>query len=514
MRQGLLLFHGPSAVRFEVHWQRTFAALLGKRTSMWRWFLFPVVLVAVTARAQAPPIDGPIYPEKLREDVAFLMSVLHRTHPDPYRYITQAELDRMIDSISDGLRVPMDRADLLLHLLPAVHALGDSHVRLDLPRSQRGKLAQDAPVLPLRVKLLSSGLYVEEELKGFRSLPLGARITAINDRPIEEIIATIARHIPVDGANTTLRERFIEREFPWLYRRYVGTEGEFKVRYRDGSGVERMERIFPMTGAEMDIMRKPSRPVLAPWRVQWDPESEAQWVTMRTLDLDSLQVAGVQPERFLTALLKASRRNKARTMVIDVRGADGRDLAAAELVFAAIAKEPFRVVQGMSARTPDVDVPPFEGMPVEHLEALRTQFVPGPNRTSHLRPDDPRLQPLPPLRKAFQGKVYLVCDGATRDAAAALVMMAKRSGRARVVGEEVGTNAFSFTGGRELVEHLPNSGLELRLSLMRYIPDGMPSGPLSNGERPHHEVEQQPWGIAKGRDTLRESLLELIRELR
>jgi hypothetical protein len=27
-------------------------------------------------------------------------------------------------------------------------------------------------------------------------------------------------------------------------------------------------------------------------------------------------------------------------------------------------------------------------------------------------------------------------------------------------------------------------------------------------------VEQQPWGIAKGRDTIREALLEMIRELR
>jgi hypothetical protein len=49
---------------------------------------------------------------------------------------------------------------------------------------------------------------------------------------------------------------------------------------------------------------------------------------------------------------------------------------------------------------------------------------------------------------------------------------------------------------------------------MRYVPDGMPSGPLDHGERAHHEVEQQPWGIAKGKDTLREALLELIRELR
>lgn len=477
-------------------------------------FLVPAFVGAVFAQERTSLGEGGIYPEKLREDVEQLRTIVHRAHPDPYRYITHTALDRTLDSLRDALVVPMDRGAFLLHLLPAVHALGDAHVRLDLPPAQRGQLAQDTPVLPLRVKLLSSGLYVEEELKGFRSLPIGARITAINDRPTAEIIAAIARHIPVDGANTTLRERIIEREFPWLYRRFVEATTTFTIRFQEGNGPERSQRIFAMTGAEMDITRKPTGQGLAPWRVFWDSESEAQWVTMRTLDLDSLEADGVQPERFLTAMLKEARRNKARTMVIDLRGADGRDLAAAELVFAAVAKEPFRVIQGMSVRTPSVDLAPLPDLPQEHLDALRLQFVPGPGGTSHLRPDDSRLQPLPPLKRAFQGKVYVVCDGATRDAAAALVMMAKRSGRARVIGEEVGTNAFSFTGGRELVTVLASSGLELKMALVRYVPEGMPGGPLAHGERPHHEVEQQAWGIAKGRDTVREALLEVIRELR
>jgi hypothetical protein len=264
----------------------------------------------------------------------------------------------------------------------------------------------------------------------------------------------------------------------------------------------------------MELSRKPNGMALLPWRVFWDAESEAVWFTLRTLDLDSLEHAAVQPDKFIAAMLREARRNKARTLVLDVRGAGGRDLAAAEMVFAAIAKEPFRVIQGMTVRTIDpVDVPVPE-MPLVHLEMVRDQFVPGPNNVSHLRPDDHRLQPLPEVKRAFHGKVYVVCDGATQDAGAALVMMAKRTNRARVVGEEVGTNALSFTGGRELVTLLSHSGLELRVPLVRYVPEGMPSGPLDHGELPHHEVEQQSWGIAKGRDTVREALLEFIRELR
>jgi hypothetical protein len=472
------------------------------------------MFAVLAARPQSTLSAGTLYPERLRDDVEFLRTAIHRVHPDPYRYVTQVGFDRMLDSLRDGLRLPMERSEFLLHMLPAVHALKDAHVQLDLHEEQRGRLLMDAPVLPLRVKLLSGGLYVEEELKGFRSLPVGARITAINDRPSDEFIAAIARHVPVDGDNITLRHRTIERDLPWLYRRHVEAPAEFNVRFLDGEGREDTRRIFAMTGSEMERTQKGSGPGLAAWRAYWDAESGSEWVTMRTLDLDALEADGVQPERFLAAVLKECRRNKAGTLVLDLRGADGRDLAAAEMVFAAIAVQPFRVVKEMSVRTPDADLPPLSGMPTEHLETIAQQFVPGPNRTSHLRPDDPRLQPLPSQRKAFTGKVYVVCDGATRDAAAAVVMMARRSGRARIVGEEVGTNAFSFTGGREFRAQLPISGLELCIPLVRYVPDGIPSGPPAHGERPHHTVEQQADGIPQGSDTVRDALLEMIRELR
>ena len=118
------------------------------------------------------------------------------------------------------------------------------------------------------------------------------------------------------------------------------------------------------------------------------------------------------------------------------------------------------------------------------------------------------------MPKAFGGKVYVVCDGATRDAAAAFVMLAKRQGRARIVGEEVGTNASSFTGGRELVVTLPNSNVRLCIPLVRYLPDGAPAGPMDHGEQPHYAVQPVAGGIAKGRDTVRTSLLVTIRELR
>ncbi|MFT3886094.1 MAG: S41 family peptidase [Flavobacteriales bacterium] len=203
------------------------------------------------------------------------------------------------------------------------------------------------------------------------------------------------------------------------------------------------------------------------------------------------------------------------TLVIDVRGAGGVDLGMAEQVFALIAQRPYRVIQNMMVRSAQAPGSYKYAAPAdEFYAAVGGRYLPDLNGTMTLRPDDPRLEPVKNDPRAFADKVYVVCDGLTREAGAAFVMLAKRSGRARVVGEETGSNALSFCGGHELLITLPRTGCMLHVPLTRFVPDGLVSGPVDRGELPHHVVTQRPWGLAKGRDTVREALLEVIRELR
>jgi hypothetical protein len=55
--------------------------------------------------------------------------------------------------------------------------------------------------------------------------------------------------------------------------------------------------------------------------------------------------------------------------------------------------------------------------------------------------------------------------------------------------------------------------VRLVLPLTRFVPEGQGDGPADHGEQPHHAVFQQPWGLVKGRDTVKSALLEMIREL-
>ncbi|MBK7288410.1 MAG: hypothetical protein IPI95_15735 [Flavobacteriales bacterium] len=200
--------------------------------------------------------------------------------------------------------------------------------------------------------------------------------------------------------------------------------------------------------------------------------------------------------------------------MVDVRGAGGNDLGLAEQVFAMIAQAPYRVVKSISIRSGRVpDSYRYAAPAPDFFASVGAMYLPELKGRRELKPDDPRLMLVQPVSNAFQGKVYVVCDGLTTGAGAAFVMLANRSGRARTVGEETGSNASSFCSGEVLEVTLPRSGCILHVPLKRYVPEGTPDGPMDRGEMPKYKVPQRPEDLPQGTDSVREALVHLITEM-
>ncbi|MBL7938629.1 MAG: hypothetical protein JNL43_04640 [Flavobacteriales bacterium] len=466
------------------------------------------------AAAQSPGSQEDLYPERLHLDIEILRNAIHEAHPDPYRYHTKAELDKVIDAVRGSIQRPMGIVDFECALVPIFKAIGDSHCRATWPQDFADRLRKEGLLIPIQVRILPEGLFLEDELKGFRSIPIGSRILSINERPVEQILERLLATVVTDGANRTYAERVVEREFAQRYYTYVEHAETFRVRYITPGKVEGQQTLFALTSADIARTRKPTGASLLPWGARAEQESGAMWVTMRTLDPDSLLRADQRPDRFIDALLDDARKNEAKTLVFDLRGAGGPDLAMAEVVFSAFAKQPFQVLDDMVVRS--IAQPEHRAsheVPVDFYVSSNNHLLPGVQGSYRLPHNDPRLAEYVPTDKAFQGKVYIVCDGMTRDAAAALVMMARRTKRARVVGEETGSNAHGFTGGAEWVVTAPNSGLKFHVPLLKYIPAGHGEGPMDRGEQPDHQAFEEPGAMAKGRDSIKDALLELIREM-
>lgn len=473
-----------------------------------------ILALLVVPRICCQGLGAPHYPERLRADLELLRTAIQEAHPAPYRYLTREEFDSAFDALSDSLYTPLSSQGFLARLLPVLQRIGDANLDVQLDAATEQRLLEQATMLPFRVRLIEGEAYIAEELKGFRTFPPGSRLISVNGLATDRLITGMAAWVVRDGANETLRQRVIEERFAWLFLLAFGCSASYTVEVEAPDGRRIEEAVMGMRMEDIERSRKPDGLPMHPWQSTWDPEAGALYVSMRSLDPEALEASGQKPRAFIDAMLRELRDNRASVLVLDLRGCGGRELGMAELVFSAIAKAPFRVVEGMHvSATQLTSLAGVAEIPVEHLAAVQQDYLPPRNGTAMLHPDDPRLLDVAPHRHAYQGKVHVVCDGATRDAGAAVVMLAKRSGRAHVVGEETGTNAHGFTGGRELLITAPNTGIRLRIPLVRYVPSGVADGEADRGEAPHHQVSPQPWGVAKGRDTVRLALMRMIREL-
>jgi hypothetical protein len=461
---------------------------------------YVVALLAVCAvHVLHAQVRQQVYPEKLHQDVDAIAALVHEVHPDPYRYMSRVEMDQVVRRVKDSIRVPLDAEQFMAAVLPIFHAVGDAQFVPELPAAVSRLIGSRVPLLPLKVRILEQGVFVEEELKGFRSIPSGSQVLSINGLDMPALLARLSACIVADGANTSLKMRRIEQDLPRLYAQHIGRGASFTIRYIPPKGEEQEDVVFAITGEEMLRSRKPMGTAMLPWGATWEQESGAMWVNLRTLDPDTLARAGQRADRFLEALLADLREKKVRTLVIDLRGAGGNDLAFAEQVFASLALQPFRLGAVQVKEPGSTDHPQLYA----YLSGAAT-------RSSNAITQGDLKEPMP---KAFQGKVYVLCDGLTRGTAAAFVMTARRTGRARIFGEETGSNAYSFTTGPELLVTLPNVQVQVHVPLVRVIPEGKPAGPLDRGEVPNHLLTTDPRSLAMGQDGVKRALLRLIREL-
>lgn len=475
---------------------------------------FGLLISTVGSFAQSTVGVQHLYPERLREDVEVLRETIHAAHPDPYRYKTKVELDRLIDSVAQGLTVPLNEVDFTNAVRPIFKAIGDSHCYSDLATDLTDRMNKNALLIPLQIRLLPDGVFVESELKGFRSIPPGSRVLSINGRKVEEIMDRLIETVITDGANRSFAERTVEKEFPERYHVYFDRASSFIVEFLTPTGARESISIFGLTREEINISRKPDGTLL-PWSANWVSEYGTMWVTMNTLDADELALVGQKPERFLDALLTDLQKQNANTVVLDLRGAGGRELAIAELVFGAFAEQPFKLLSDMYARSAtSPEIKAERTKPLDLYASNAGDWTKESRGLYRLPVNDPRLMENDPQQKAFKGKVYVVADGLTRDAAASVVMLMRRNKRAKVVGEELGSNSFEFTGGDEWVVRAPNSRILYHIPLLMYVPSGRGQGPNDRGEQPDHQAHQTPVALAKGQDSLKQSLLRMIDFLR
>jgi hypothetical protein len=122
---------------------------------------------------------------------------LSSIHPEPFHAVAQATFQAELEALKADLpTMTPDQAMVgLMRLWARLSTERDGH--------QFAFLAEgvDEPILPLRVYEFSDGVYITAAMEPHEDL-VGARITAVGDHPIDQVLAALEPLVPRDGPAT------------------------------------------------------------------------------------------------------------------------------------------------------------------------------------------------------------------------------------------------------------------------------------------------------------------------
>lgn len=155
----------------------------------------PTSSAEVSPSATAPAASaGPT----AADDLATLLHTLERSHPEPFHGVSREEFVAALDAYEASLPdlTPDEAVVGLMRVWALLSREGRDGHQFAFP-------AQDhaGPVLPVRIYEFAEGVFVTAALPPHEALA-GARITAIADTPIGEVLAAVEPLVPRDGPAT------------------------------------------------------------------------------------------------------------------------------------------------------------------------------------------------------------------------------------------------------------------------------------------------------------------------
>lgn len=164
--------------------------------------LFLVAQTAVyagTARAQ----PGVLSIKEWRADLHETVEFIKETHPRPFRAISEAEFDALVEAIESEIPV-LDDKTIILRIAELVQAVGEGHTRLSIPRrfpelERKFSHTDDPPParaelefsqLPVAFELFHDGLFITRATPAHENL-LGAKVERIGAWTAEEAVEAV-----------------------------------------------------------------------------------------------------------------------------------------------------------------------------------------------------------------------------------------------------------------------------------------------------------------------------------
>lgn len=469
-----------------------------------------LTLMFVVAGCAAPPAarNGATAAAELQRFGDFLRDA----HPAPFRFVDEAEFDALLDDESARLRASDEPTELELgRAFQRVAArLRDAHLRITLPSFQSGH--PDAPtVLPFALVKAVEGWLVDASNDA--SLPVGARIVAIDEVAIDDVVATLGPLVIAEGHNEDAASAALARDFAKLYLFAYGARESHAIAFESDDGAMAAVRLasvdlaqYPALAAtrrSLAIRRTPSEP----WPSVVVEADGTPRILLPSFGVPDEAAYGARLDEVVAQVAAAPR------LILDLRGNEGGLRTHGIRLANHLATAPYvqwlsraARVRAIPARYRDAVEGAF-GIPLDGLRAFPETRVDGLFRLD----GDPLADRMVPAEPHLAPELVVLVDGLTGSAANELAL-ALRTIRpdATFVGEEIGGGCDRHVGELPVTYTTETYGVIALVSLLELTHVPTPGCEAGRGMRPDVAVRTDTAHFEASRDVGVEAALAVF----
>lgn len=446
------------------------------------------VLLIVSGCAAPPRVPSQPLPA--------LVAFLRAAHPDPNRFVSEADLNARLDAEMRALNNGTDAIAVARAASRVLASVGDAHLAVGL-----GPEVAAGPLLPFLIKRAGERFFIDASEP---QLPLGTEVIAVEGRPVADLLDAMAALASVDGDRPELRAAEAERRFSFLALIELGVRASYELLVRRPGGEPETITLKP-TDRE-GVARLTSARQSAPLWGTVLRAGEPPWPTLTRIDettqllrLPSFGITDEAQYEARIAALFATLAPKER-LVLDLRGNEGGNRALGLAVLRRLLNRPFTQWASVSTRVRAIpkgfrDLISFPIAPESALHGF-----PGEKRGQVWVVDgDPLAARMVPVENPHPGPVVAFIDDATNSAAIEMLaaLLAHREG-VQLIGTETQGACDRHTGQLPVVFKSGNLAAFVSLFEIKLVPT--PGCQPGRGIAPDIKVIYTEEHFLEGRD--------------
>ncbi|MHA4811414.1 S41 family peptidase [Flavitalea flava] len=404
--------------------------------------------------------------EGLIADYRLAMQILKEQHPNPYKFIDSATLERKVDSL---IKKAAEQNNVFAALqYSPIQLIRDVHTNFRWSDDNTKEIYRTLNFFPFPIMIERGKMLVN--IKG-GEIPYAAELVSINKQPVKDIINSLTSFAYSDGLITTGTDRMYSNfQMVMSLRNYDLKNYEIEFLDPASKSVKKLSMASSTPTRGFHSGKLSVIPVNQLQRAYWifDSYEDATKTGMLTVNSFNLDESYAYKE-FSTFFKEVNKRGY-KQVIIDIRNNGGGNPAISALLYSFLSAKPFHNVYNYRARTIDIAYPEYaiadgsRKMSDDDIRNNKNFLYQRFDKDSvsgfyigNARLKEGQLENFPPDKDAFNGNVYVLTGGGTVSAATYFASLVQKNKRGLIVGKETGSGEQATTAAWFLNYLLPHT---------------------------------------------------------